>query len=476
LFSLIFSEISAGKFAKASYYLLPMRFFELLTGCILAIYMKDISPKIGKGASNLFSILGMTMILYAAITYNRSTTFPGFNAMLPVMGVSCFICAQGGYINKILSHRSFNYLGQMSYSLYLWHWPFLVALVYLEKDSEINKLIALILAFIVSWFSLNYIEAPFRNIQKSNKGKYFYPSIVLSIVLLTAFSGIGLFYNGFEQRYEEQHRFAFNTISSSTDESKCLAADRVAARGLLDRCSYEYGSGQHKVLLVGDSHANHFNEFVKSMAQSRGDMRIDEHTSESCPPIFNIKFKTEGASSSHIDACYNKNLISKKIIENGSYEYVILAASWPSNVLVFSENSVLGIEESRRLYYKAFNSSVDMIKKTGAKVIIFDKVPGTGDLEFNCPIKKIILGDDRSCIAKIKHDNEFDLILNSLDKRDSLSLFSIRDLLCKNNTCKLEVDGMPLYRDNSHLNKVASKKLSEMFEVKYGNIFSGNYL
>ena len=471
LFSLLFSEMAAEKYAKASYYLLPMRFFELLTGCILAIYIQNISVKLGKRSKEFLSATGVVLILYSAVTFDRGTVFPGFNAVLPVLGVSFFICAQGARVNRFFSIRLFNTLGQMSYSLYLWHWPFLVALVYLEKNSELNKFIAMVFVFIFSWVSLNYIEAPMRKIQGSTNKRYIYKYLALLVLFLIVLSSAGVFFKGFEQMYESQHRLAFNAVTSSTNESKCLAADRVSNRGLLERCTHSFGSEKVKALLVGDSHANHFKEFLKRMAKSKGNMRLDEHTSESCPPVFDLKFRASQESASHADACYYKNLKSKEIIERGAYDYVILAASWPNDILVISNNGTLSIEKSMYLYEEAFQKTVTMIGKTGAKVIVFDKTPGTGELKYNCPIKKIILEDDRKCLVKVKLNRRFDLLLQSLHERNELMLVSIKELFCKNSVCKLEFEGIPLYRDNSHLNKVASNKLSRMYEEKNGNIF-----
>src|SRR5262249_7995203 len=125
------SEYGAVYFPKAAYYLLPTRLFELLTGGVLAVFVSDrAQPRYFH--SSVFAVGGYALILFALFKLNRESSFPGLNALAPCVGSALLIWAgTDGEPSRILSNRVLVFIGLISYSLYLWHWPIIAYVNYL---------------------------------------------------------------------------------------------------------------------------------------------------------------------------------------------------------------------------------------------------------------------------------------------------------------------------------------------------------
>lgn len=167
----------------ATFYSPLSRFWEMLCGSLLAwhhlygmtyfhslgkpsFFDFDISQKSKKVITDLTSLVGLCLIAYSATTIEKTYSFPGYWALLPVFG-SILIIHSGpsAFINKtILSNRFIIWFGLISFPLYLWHWPILSfgQIIYMGTPPKNFKVIAIILAIILSWLTVRLIESPIR--------------------------------------------------------------------------------------------------------------------------------------------------------------------------------------------------------------------------------------------------------------------------------------------------------------------------
>ncbi|HWB53098.1 MAG TPA: acyltransferase, partial [Tepidisphaeraceae bacterium] len=167
LVSFAVSVISVHHAPISAFYLLPSRFWELLTGGFLAV--SDLRPPANTFSRNLVALLGLALIALGVFGLSANSTFPGVNALPPCVGTALLICANTGsrpapWINAALATRAPVAVGLISYSLYLWHWPiFVLATSVLPHGLDTQQTaIAIVASFILAALSWRFVEQPFR--------------------------------------------------------------------------------------------------------------------------------------------------------------------------------------------------------------------------------------------------------------------------------------------------------------------------
>ena len=148
-----------------NFYLLPMRAWELLIGsCLAAIPAR---PASSRWLKESLGWIGLLAILVAVFFYDRDTRFPGVAALLPSIGAALLIWANSQALTssgKLLAARPLVFIGLISYSLYLWHWPVLLFSKYwaLDPIPPTQRMLLLLASFVLAWLSWRFVETPFR--------------------------------------------------------------------------------------------------------------------------------------------------------------------------------------------------------------------------------------------------------------------------------------------------------------------------
>lgn len=158
-------QITAANNKTFVYFSLLSRAPEFFVGILINIITipKDILNKI----SNALSIIGIILIISSTILLSESSLFPGLLALPACIGTALLIISKDGIINKLLSTKPMAFIGELSYSIYLWHWPILAFYRYYYCSYEIpllDVLLLLILIFITSYTSYRLIETHFRTL------------------------------------------------------------------------------------------------------------------------------------------------------------------------------------------------------------------------------------------------------------------------------------------------------------------------
>ncbi len=161
----------------ATFYLLPTRAWELLVGCMLVVLPWKCKPSPRR--DNAIATLGFLALVLPIFLYNSKTPFPGLAAAPPVLGTAAIIFATAStpsiWLCRALSFRPLVFVGLISYSLYLWHWPAIAyTRIYFGHFSWMQMVFAGMVSFcgaIVSW---KFVETPFRKntLLKTRRGVF----------------------------------------------------------------------------------------------------------------------------------------------------------------------------------------------------------------------------------------------------------------------------------------------------------------
>jgi peptidoglycan/LPS O-acetylase OafA/YrhL len=151
--------------AAATFFLVPTRAWELLVGSVIAL---GVLPNPSSAwVRNFLSITGLGMILYSVGFYTEATRFPGYNAIAPVLGAGLVIrySREGDVVYRFLAAPPMMFIGLISYSLYLWHWPLVVFSKYLmfRQFGLLDSVGVIVMSLLLGFLSWRFIERPFRD-------------------------------------------------------------------------------------------------------------------------------------------------------------------------------------------------------------------------------------------------------------------------------------------------------------------------
>ena len=431
--SLLFAEWGSRNMPSASFYLLPMRGWELLLGVFTAFYLKyNIVPQ-QSYINNFLSLFGVAIIFFAILFFNETTPFPSLISLLPTLGVVLIIvfATKDTLTNKFLSSKPLVSIGLISYSLYLWHQPILVFTRHQLNDelSLLLKIILLISVFPLSFLTWKYIEKPFRDKELISRRKIF----VFSLSGLLFFTGMGLMAMKFNEAFTKVNPQILNGTVGQEDFFsamnqnflKCEEKSILAISEIFDsqpRC-YQSLAGKPKVALFGDSHAEHL--FVGLANNLKGNLVS--------PNISGDAFKGEEKFDYYID--YLKN--------NNDIDTIIYSAFWAYRY------KDLGPE----MLYMKVEETIDELESSGKKIIIITDIPYFHIDASNCfYIKESIPNVCSIGVEKFTPQLKYLDVLKKISNKRNIEIVNPSNLFCNESQCRMIIDGTIMYRDKNHLN------------------------
>jgi len=468
----IFSQWGTEVTIGAAYYLLPTRFFELLVGSCLALSWQYLA-KPSAIFQHLLSIIGLLMIVLSSLILTEHHSFPGYNALYPVIGTALIIYARSGVINKFLTTKLMTYTGNISYSLYLWHWPLIALVSYTSTELTLTIQLAIILiTYLLSMLSYRYIEEPFRHMKLPSFKQVALKLYCLPAALLIFTVSVGVYNNGFVDRFSPEIVHQETAVNSFASESRQQCHSALRNSNVLPDPQCTFGDSQAtespKLFILGDSHANHIVPFLEALAID-AQLTGQDYTLDRCLPLFDLGW---GSNLYKANKCKDRNTLASEHIKNNSFDYVVLAASWPEIATrrIFTDQRIESNDEKRKLLTEQFDYTLGLIVNSGATPIIIEDIPTLGGLSPKCTIKKSIYNDSLNCQTN-KNSNHLisNLVQNIRSKYPQLIVLRPQDIICTGKICKMDVDNTPIYRDEDHLNEVGAKLLGEKYILSIGN-------
>jgi peptidoglycan/LPS O-acetylase OafA/YrhL len=322
----IFCIISTYKWPGPSYYLLPTRAWEMMIGGVAYLYPFHLQEKRKK----LFEWVGLILIVGSYVLISKDSPWPGYLAIFPVLGTFLIIQAQRND-SLITNNTIMQKIGVWSYSIYLWHWPLVVAIYYFSLH-EIFIYLGIALSILLGYLSNRYIEKiKFRNdfysLFSYLKCKPVHIVLIIGVfgnaILLT--DGLDYSYRKgasspkakFLNKYEQAHRNLADTYWL-----KCNTYSSLSSNGTLitdPSCVEKKGEGG--VFLWGDSHAEALSFGLRTLLQSV-DIPFYQKTSAGCKASLSENLTKTGNSKK---ACDHSNKLSLESISKLKPQLVIIA-------------------------------------------------------------------------------------------------------------------------------------------------------
>lgn len=293
---------------QAVYYSLYARLPEFFIGALVAIYTLNRV----EGQSCFLGVVGILMVALAVFLQPDLGSFPGLNVLLPTVGAALLLLNTKSFISRFLSNKFLVFIGFLSYSLYLWHWPVLAILRYYSGSEILSwnlSLVFFLLTVLLSLVSYYMIENKLTRV-KLGGGKFFLKVFSFFSLLLISF---------FISKYNY-----FLPEEGGGIEYKRYANPEVICHGKIVReCFFGDLASDREILVLGDSHAAMLNLFFDYLGKELG-FKARIVTASSCVTIPNFDYieLVEWARA----PCQSQIAYAKEILPKASE--VIIAASW----------------------------------------------------------------------------------------------------------------------------------------------------
>lgn len=241
----VFCIIATGKWFVAAYYLLPMRAWEMLVGGIAFLYPLQSTNRVKKVAG----WAGISLVLISCFVISKNVSWPGYMAALPVIG--SFLLLQSQQANSLITGNIvFQKIGLWSYSIYLWHWPLVVAIHYFSLP-DIWVYPAMLTSIGLGFASYRTIEQirfekNLVTVAQWLKCKPIYMAIIIGILAYSIFALEGISKNIRLTSVQQQ-------IVAQTKRNPKWAKCGKVINGISPEC--KYGNGPLGAIVIGDSHA-----------------------------------------------------------------------------------------------------------------------------------------------------------------------------------------------------------------------------
>lgn len=421
---------------KTAFYMLHSRAWELLLGGLLAL-----APTIrNRFLSEILPIIGLLLIAWSLLYLNSKTPFPGINAIYPCLGAALIILPKQNthLTERLLSASPLVFLGKISYSLYLWHWPILV--LYRQYGTRslpalYDALILLLICFVLSVLTWKYIEQAFRK----------KISAVRSPVLISgigAMLGVGSLWFGVSnaagfpgripEPLREVEKMINETVTSQNGMGSCFITSQ-SKNGIRDYSPEDcivINPEKRNVLIVGDSHAAHFGKALRDIFP---DTSFSQITNSGCLPALYTKNST--TCSTLMRRAINE------YIPSGEFDTVIFSGRWT----VKGANNLVGVIEQTKRYVEnvvVFGPTVEYTKELPILVA-----------------KSALRNDNGQIIESARRYNNSKkrarFLVSKLKDLD-VEYYSVIESVCPKKECIIvDADGKPIQFDYGHSPTVA---------------------
>ena len=457
------SVVMALQWPTAAYYLLPARLFEFLLGTGVALYGRQL-PTLGRAQAEAIAWSGLALIIGTGLLLTKHDPFPGYNALWPTLGTALVIYAglsqPGTSAARLLGLPVMVFLGGLSYSLYLWHWPPIAFMHYqLIELTWANRLGVMAGALLLSWLGFHLVENRFRHRPWGFK-RSFLTFVFVPLLFIWAIQSTIRLADDLSFRIPERHRALYKIIVNNDSAhlyKRCFKGDPVdfnqSSACLFGKPSAD---GKPNAVLIGDSHAIASLGLVQQLIQGSDYylLLVTQASTAFLPTELAEKFMAGAPDKINRNKALSAYLSQRPMT-------VFLGAWW---------RTYLG----NPAYQQRFLDTITWLEARGHKVVLIGDVPELPSSDFSgCAMK-----DRPDCSISATNSTlnrqEFVRFKQAVKQRfPDVRWIEPYKLLCNADRCQTVLNGIPLYRDESHLNYIGSSEIGREYRARFGNPLAG---
>ncbi len=481
--SLAWSAYFTQDDAAQAYFVSTTRVWELGVGAMLAAAIHAGLRFRGAVVRSMLVWGGLGAILWSAVAFTGETPFPGVAALLPTVGAAAVIAARSDDLRcgprRLWSGRPVQWLGDVSYSVYLWHWPAIVIAPFVLDDDNATwpqKVVILALVLGLSAVTKRWVEDAMRFTPRLAR------STKRSFVLLVACLAVSISAAGLAVWQTARATAATDAIVIDSDAA-CVGVDALRTASCSARevpmltnpvraaddkpdvyaddcwnnrpftgravCTYGVRGAPVRIAVYGNSHAGQWQPPIVRTAKERG-WRVDTYLASECYSVdIPVFFSTKALE----DNCMDWNAWARSEITTGDYDLVVMSDR------TLQPLRDVSAAEKPAVAKQAYNRVIDGFVASGARVLAIRDTPAAASSVPDCVAR--YAADPERCATPQKKGLEPDPLAEAARERvgTDVSLLEVTDLMCRDGSCPAVLGGLITYFDHGHMTKSFSSTL-----------------
>jgi peptidoglycan/LPS O-acetylase OafA/YrhL len=475
--SLAAGILLTDKTPEAAYFSTFARGWELALGAMLALLGV---VKLPRTAAAAIGWLGLAAIVYATFAFTANTHFPGIAALVPTLGAAALILAGTSIHAKpagapawLLSLPPVRHVGRVSYSWYLWHWPFLVFAAALFGPLSVAA--GLAVAWVPSAASHWLIEDPVRRARSLARLPNRAIALGVACTAVAVLSGIVVanvqptFHTASvsevkgaaalpEQPQPQETASAVrpNPLRARADRSRmfydgCL----VGIEGTnSNRCLYGDPHGSHTLILFGDSHAMQYFPPIEALAEEHH-WRLIALTKAECSPG-EVKIRSMVADREYSQCDVWRQSALKRIEESGGSATVVMSGDTAYTAYGEEGEELTGAANADALQ-EGYEKTLRRLQAAGLDTVVIRDTPASSKDVPSCVSEDLQHLQSCAFAQPREWDREFDK--RAADSTPGAHLIDLTKEICPSELCRAVIGNALVYRDKSHLTATFARTL-----------------
>jgi peptidoglycan/LPS O-acetylase OafA/YrhL len=440
---------------SAAFYLLPTRCWELASGGLVFLAIKY--NLFSNSLKNIGYWLGWILIIGSFSFISVHLVWPSYWAILPVLGTSLVMLANKDNV-VFTNNYVTQWIGDRSYSLYLWHWPIVVALYFSGLQNNWTWVIGGFgLSILLAQMSYRFVEVPTRQYltQANLKKEIIAISLVGLIVGMAAFS-VKVY--TFEERLENQAKIDITAQESTNQNNHAIECSYSILGNSQQGCIYGLKKEVPDIIFIGDSFGEATVSALSTAAEKNDKMVLYLGGAHGCAVVKGFDDK----KANSICPAYYKHIQNKIKDFPNTPLLIITSARYFSLPIVTEEEKQKNLDGMKQAYNEFsvgrtlfITYPIPVNEKADPKVMSRDLLFKSTTLkdEYNQPIEEVL--------SKYRGLREHQKLIS---EKLNLNILDPMKYLCNDEYCYGSKNGRPLYYDGTHLSEYGNKLLVPMFE------------
>lgn len=438
---------------QAAFYYSPLRAWQFGIGALAVMLPRDCIRKLSP-AGGLLGWLGLIgMVACVALLNHRF--YPGWRGLLPAVSTAVLLVSAPP---RLLFARPLQWLGGLSYSWYLWHWPMLtLAAAAIPGITAAGKIAVLAASLIVAALTHHFVENPIRF------NRFLSDRPVLTVAFALALSGVGFGF-GTQVRYFSDElasdpRLAPFVSAARDDARPSRGCFTEAGRSELTPCATGSGAARRHIVLFGDSHAMHWFPPIEKIAISRG-WKLTPITKPGCPST-----DARRDFSFSEDSCIAWRAKAFEWITNTRPDLVVIANIYPT-----ADPRGLNAQSTAvDVYRKGIRKTLIRLAQAGISVMLIRDSPHQHFDIPNCLARAVRTGffpreACRMLAAEALHASFYEADRTASADLPNVHLVDLSSEYCPGDYCDVQRGGLILYRDHQHFTRRYALTLAPLIE------------